>query len=56
MSYAPSEPSGSSESTTAQAIVDDFLSRRPDLAVTLTAEQRAVIEDLAQHFWLPALA
>jgi hypothetical protein len=56
MSYAPSEPSGPSESTTAQAIVDDFLSRRPDLAMTLTAEQRAVIEDLAQHFWLPALA
>jgi hypothetical protein len=56
MSYAPSEPSGPSESTTAQAIVDDFLSRRPDLAMTLTAEQRAVIEDLGQHFGLPALA
>ena len=52
----PSEPSGPSESTTAQAIVDDFLSRRPDLAMTLTAEQRAVIEDLGQHFGLPALA
>jgi hypothetical protein len=55
MSFAPSvsEPS---ESTTAKAIVDDFLSRRPDLAMTLTAEQRAVIEDLGQHFGLPALA
>jgi hypothetical protein len=49
----PSEPS---ESTTAKAIVDDFLSLRPDLAMTLTAEQRAVIEDLGQHFGLPALA
>jgi uncharacterized coiled-coil protein SlyX len=52
----PSEPSGPSDSTTAKAIVDDFLSRRPDLAMALTAEQRAVIEDLGQHFGLPALA
>jgi uncharacterized coiled-coil protein SlyX len=59
VSFAPSEPSEPSEpsdSTTAKAIVDDFLSRRPDLAMTLTAEQRAVIEDLGQHFGLPALA
>jgi hypothetical protein len=37
-----------SEPTTANAIVDDILSRRP--------EQRAVIEDLGLHFGLPALA
>jgi hypothetical protein len=61
-SFAPSEPLVKEseppvkESSTAKAIVDDFLSRRPDLAATLTAEQRAVIEDLGQHFWLPALA
>jgi len=51
-----SEPSGPSESTTAQTIVDDFLSLRPDLAGTLTAEQRAGMEELGQHFGLPALA
>jgi hypothetical protein len=51
----PSEPSGPSESTTAKTIVDDFLSRRPDLAVSLTAEQRAGMEQLGQHFGLPAL-
>jgi hypothetical protein len=52
----PSKPSEPSDSTTAKAFVDDFLSRRPNLAMTLTAEQRAVIEDLGQHFGLPALA
>jgi len=52
-SSVPSEPS---ESTTAQTIVGDFLSRRPDLAGTLTAEQRAGIEELGQHFGQPALA
>jgi Spy/CpxP family protein refolding chaperone len=36
--------------------VDDFLSRRPDLAGTLTPEQRAGMEELGQHFGLPALA
>jgi hypothetical protein len=36
--------------------VDDFLSLRPDLAGTLTAEQRAGMEELGQHFGLPALA
>jgi uncharacterized coiled-coil protein SlyX len=56
VSFAPSVPSEPSESSTAKEIVDDFLSRRPDLAGTLTAEQRAVIEDLGQHFGLPALA
>jgi hypothetical protein len=56
VSFSPSVPSEPSESSTAKAIVDDFLSRRPDLAMTLTAEQRAVIEDLGQHFGLPALA
>jgi uncharacterized coiled-coil protein SlyX len=56
VSFSPSVPSEPSESTTAKAIVDDFLSLRPDLAMTLTAEQRAVIEDLGQHFGLPALA
>jgi hypothetical protein len=56
VSFSPSVPSEPSESSTAKAIVDDFLSRRPDLAGTLTAEQRAVIEDLGQHFGLPALA
>jgi hypothetical protein len=53
---ASSAPSVPSESTTAQTIVDDFLSRRPDLAGTLTAEQRAGMEELGQHFGLPALA
>ena len=51
-----SEPSGPSESTTAQTIVDDFLSLRPDLAGSLTADQRAGMEELGQHFGLPALA
>jgi hypothetical protein len=53
---ASSAPSVPSESTTAQTIVDDFLSRRPDLAGTLTAEQRAGMEELGQHFGVPALA
>ena len=53
---AASAPSVPSESTTAQTIVDDFLSRRPDLAGTLTAEQRAGMEELGQHFGVPALA
>jgi hypothetical protein len=53
---ASSAPSVPSESTTAQTIVDDFLSRRPDLAGTLTAEQRAGMAELGQHFGVPALA
>ena len=52
-SFMPSEPS---DSTSATSIVDDLPSRRPDLAGTLTAEQRAGIEELGQHFGLPALA
>jgi hypothetical protein len=55
-SFAPAVPSDPSESTTAMIIVDDFLNRRPDLAGTLTAEQRAGMEELGQHFGLPALA
>jgi hypothetical protein len=53
MSFMPSEPS---DSTSATSIVDDLPSRRPDLAGTLTEEQRAGIEELGQHFGLPALA
>jgi len=52
MSFVPSEP----DSTSATSIVDDLPSRRPDLAGTLTEEQRAEIEELGQHFGLPALA
>jgi uncharacterized coiled-coil protein SlyX len=52
-SFVPSEPS---DSTSATSIVDDLPSRRPDLAGTLTEEQRAGIEELGQHFGLPALA
>ena len=52
-SFMPSEPS---DSTSATSIVDDLPSRRPDLAGTLTAEQRAGIEELGQHFGQPALA
>ena len=55
-SFAPAVPSDPSESTIAMTIVDDFLNRRPDLAGTLTAEQRAGMEELGQHFGLPALA
>jgi hypothetical protein len=53
MSFMPSEPS---DSTSATSIGDDLPSRRPDLAGTLTAEQRAGIEELGQHFGLPTLA
>ena len=53
---ASSRSSGPSESTTAKTIVNDFLSLRPDLAGTLTAEQRAGMEELGQHFGMPALA
>jgi uncharacterized coiled-coil protein SlyX len=52
-SFVPSEPS---DSTSATSIVDDLPSRRPDLAGTLTAEQRAGMEEIGQHFGLPALA
>ena len=48
-----SEPS---DSTSATSIVDDLPSRRSDLAGTLTEEQRVEIEELGQHFGLPALA
>jgi uncharacterized coiled-coil protein SlyX len=51
-SFVPSEPS---DSTSATSIVDDLPSR-PDLAGTLTAEQRAGMEEIGQHFGLPALA
>jgi hypothetical protein len=55
-SSAPSVPSEPSDSTSATSIVDNLPSRRPGLAGTLTAEQRAGMEELGQHFGLPALA
>ena len=55
-SSAPSVPSEPSKSTSATSIVDNLSSRRPDLAGTLTEEQRAGIEELGPHFGLPALA
>ena len=42
--------------TSAKQVMNDFLASRPRLAQSLTDEQLADIEELGQHFGLPARA
>ena len=54
---APSATSpDAAAATSAKQVMDDFLASRPRLAQSLTDEQLADIEELGQHFGLPARA